>query len=357
VGLLGLKDFWAAYHFHNPDYYGPEVALLYFPFYVLFWLGSIFFAGGYDEPFQLRRLLRGLLTGTLLLLAVYGLLDAAYRPSRALLLLGAAWAFAVTLLTRSVWYYARTGSWNVGSRTSRRLILVGSRAESARALQLLQKAEVQMQVLGRVSTEGEDAPDDTTLGRLDQMEDIIHIYQVEEVVFCGQDVPTQIITRTMTELGPQLRYKILPPDSSSIIGSHSKNTMGELYTVDLSFRIAERLHRRNKRILDMVLGVLCLLCYPFLWWGVEQGRGLPANILGVLTGRKTWVGYAQRGEESTQTLPTLAPGVLSPLDSLDRPITDAATVHRLNLLYAKEYRWENDLAIVRKAWRALGRKG
>ena len=88
-GMVFLKDFWENYHFNDPDYYEATVLYFNFPLYTLIWLLGVFFSGGYDQRYSLRRLVRGLVVGTVVLLAVYGLLDMDYRFSRAL---GAVWA-------------------------------------------------------------------------------------------------------------------------------------------------------------------------------------------------------------------------------------------------------------------------
>jgi hypothetical protein len=82
LGLVLLKDFWANYYYHDPDWFKTNVLWFNFPLYILIWLGTVWLSGGYDAKYNLSRLLRGLGLGTLILSAVYGLLDLDYRPSR-----------------------------------------------------------------------------------------------------------------------------------------------------------------------------------------------------------------------------------------------------------------------------------
>lgn len=352
-GLLLLKGFWADYHFNDPDYYSNELLYLNFPLYIGIWLTSIFFAGGYDEPFNLRRLFRGLLWGTLLLAATYGFLEVEYRSSRALIVLGAAWAFASTFILRLVLYFYRYRSFAIGRRADRRMALVGTAEEVKRALTLLQQAGVRNQVLGRVSPAANEID---ILGRLDQLKEIVQVYQIDELVFCSRDVSTQRITQSMAMLGPKLLYKILPEDSSSIIGSHSKNSAGELYTVDIAFAIDEPLQRRNKRLFDLLLSVFLLLSLPLQLLLISSPLQLLRNLINVLVGKSTWVGYAKAAQPKMPNyLPKLRQGVLTPLDALQTDkLKDAATIDRLNMLYAKDYRWGEDLRIVWRAWKNLG---
>ncbi len=351
-GLLFLKHFWANYHFHTPDYYPPEVSYINFPLYVLIWLGGIFLSGGYDEPFQLRRLLRGLVSSTLLLAAIYGFLELEYRSSRALILLGAAWAFSITIAIRVVLYFIKYKSLNIGRTSSRRLVFVGEKEETKRARQLLQDAEVQSNILGRIEP-GTSKHSPETLGHLGQLEEIVRIYKIEEIIFCSRDLSTHSIMQWMSKLGPQLLYKILPEDSLSIIGSHSKNISGELYTIDIQFNIAKPLHKRNKRIFDLGFSFVLFLSLPIQLLIIKNKLGLLSNIFSVLIGKKTWVSYTPI-TYTKNILPNLRSGVLSPSDAFQKDKLNEATIQRLNMLYAKDYEWSNDVEICWKGWRQLG---
>lgn len=349
-GLLMLKSFWANYHFHDPNYYPLEVSCINFPLYVLIWLSSVFFTGGYDEPFQLRRLLRGLVSGTLILAAIYGFLDIEYRSSRALILLGAAWAFGITIFIRMLWFFVKYKSLNIGGQQSKRLIFVGTKSETQRARQLLLDAEVSINILGRVGVA--DQKEEDTLGELAQLEEIVRIYKVEEIIFCSRDMSAQAIMQWMTKLGAQLLYKILPEDSLSIIGSHSKNMSGELYTIDIQFNIAKALHKRNKRIFDILFSLFLALTFPLQLLLVKQPFTLIKNIIQVFLGQKTWVAY--QATDKVDVLPKLRKGILSPVAVFQSDHLDQTTIQRLNMLYAKDYEWFADLEICWKAWRHLG---
>jgi hypothetical protein len=78
------------------------------------------------------------------------------------------------------------------------------------------------------------------------------------------------------------------------------------------------------------------------------------NIFSVLFGIKSWVGYAVAKDRNNQ-LPKIRPGVLNPADVLPMEQRTELICERLNLLYAKDYRVENDLNIVKSAFRELGK--
>ncbi len=352
VGLIFLKNFWANYHFHTSDYYPSEILYFNFPLYILIWLGGVFFSGGYDQPFDLRRLFRGLLAGTVLLAAIYGFLDLEYRSSRALIVLGAAWAMLMTFLLRLSIYFYRYRSLALGRANDHRLVVVGSLGEMDRALRLLQRASVSNNFIGRIRTGDDEAVD--SIGRIDQLEEICRIYRVNEIIFCSRDVSSQAIMRWMSKLGSKTMFKILPEDSVSIIGSHSKNTSGELYTIDVQFDIDQPLERRNKRIFDLLLALFLLISLPLQLLLIKRPWRFLSNWSKVVVGHYSWVGYSA-GLSQPHLLPQLRPGILSPLDAQELAIEDPATLQHLNLLYAKDYRLWTDLQIVWRAWRDLGR--
>ncbi len=354
TGLYFLSDFWASYHFKDPNYYDEVILYFNFPLYILIWLLTVYFSGGYDNGFGLRRLVRGLMVGTVILAAVYGFLDLEYRPSRALILLGAAWALVSTATLRFLLHFVQYGNFELGRSPQQNLVIVGDKQESERVQHLLMQAQVSKNLIGTVSPEA-IINDAEYLSPLRQLDEVVQIYKINELIFCSKDISSQDIMYWMNELGPSLDYKIVPEDSLSIIGSSSKNTAGELYTIDIRFRLAEPTNRRNKRLLDIVLALWLLLSLPIQLLFIKKSKGLLQNSLQVLLGKKSWVGYVQV-KNQLEKLPTLPEGVLTPLSILSIENLSDRTIQRINLLYAKDYQLQKDLDIIWKAYRHLGMK-
>jgi hypothetical protein len=86
---------------------------------------------------------------------------------------------------------------------------------------------------------------------------------------------------------------------------------------------------------------------------MKKPFGFIGNIFSVLLGIKSWVGYAPAKDGNIQ-LPKIRPGVLNPADVLPQEQRSDVIRERLNLLYAKDYRVENDLNVIWKAVRHLG---
>ncbi len=353
-GLFVLSDFWASIYYDDPEYYQSAYLWFNFPLYIIIWLSAIYFSGGYNEKYNIRRLVRGVLLGSLLLAAVYGFLDLQYRPSRALIVMGAVWTLFSTLLVRMVLHFFQYKNFNIGKSGQQNLVIVGNKAESDRVMNLLVQAQVETNLIGTVSPIGEE--DATTyLSSLEQLDEVVHIYKIHEIIFCSKDIPSQNIMKWMTELGSDLEYKIVPEESLSIIGSSSKNTAGELYTIDIRFQIADYMNRRNKRMLDIFLSLFFILSFVVVFFFVKNKIGFIKNIFSVLFAKKSWVGYATHNNTLTnENLPQIKASALSPLDALNVNQFNIPTIERLNFLYAKDYEVIKDLEIVWKGIRGLG---
>lgn len=360
AGLYFLKNFWANYHFKQPDYYDDSILYFNFPLYIVIWLTTVYFSGGYDHKTNIGKVVRGILVGTVILAAIYGFLDLEYRPSRALILLGAAWSLIITTGIRIFQHFVSNGNFNISQTPTKNLVIVGTLQESERVRQLLHQVQVQQNFIGTVAPGKTDNAD--YLSSLYQLQEVAHIYKIDEIIFCGQDVSAQDIMHWMTKLGPSVEYKIVPEESMSIIGSSSKNTSGQLYTIDIHFHIAEKARIRNKRLADLLLCFGLLISLPVQLLIIKNRSGFLKNIFQVLLGKKSWVGYASSGKQSFK-LPKIKPGVLTPLDRLGQINNpqkvsfdfDDNTINRLNFFYAKDYHPSVDLDIILRGWKRLGR--
>jgi GT2 family glycosyltransferase len=373
AGLVFLKNFWANYYYHDSNWFKTNVLWFNFPLYVLIWLGTVWLSGGYDADqrrhYDLRPLVRGLALGTLILAAVYGFLDLDYRPSRALVLMGAVWAVLATTGLRLAAHFAAFRNFRIGRERVRNLVVVGSEAESARVMGLLQQAGVPKNFIGTVNPTPDPSPEgrgaaalraplrrDTPLpsgegsgvGSLAQLAEIVRIYRADEVIFCSKDVRAQDIMAWMTRLGPAVAYKIVPEESLSVIGSSSKDEPGELYTIAVRYNIAQPGPRRDKRAFDLAVCLALLATLPA--WLIFSGKRslFLKNWLPVLLARKTWVGYAPDAQNAA--LPAIKPSVFSIVDGFKDLKINENAVARLHFLYAKDWEMGRDWDVI---WQSL----
>lgn len=343
-GLYFLKDFWGSYHFGDPAYYDHSFMLFNATFYTFFWMISIYLSGGYDRTATPWRLIRGILAGTILIAAVYGFLDQSLRSSRALILLGMAWAIVGTIGLRIIRALKKNGTLHFGLPAKQNLAIIGQQAEAERAIQLLQQAEIKKNIIGTIHPDGRQVPDTNYLGSVAQLLHLMKWYALDEVIFCMQNMRTQEIIRWMDQLGRKMTYKILPSGSSTIIGSSSKNTSGELYTIDIRYPIATAANRRNKRFADMGIALLVIIMLPItILLSVPRTWYLWKQLPAVLSSKRTWVGY---GGDQIHGLPFLKKGVIGIGQQYNGTPIDGATQWRLNRIYAKNYKPSQDVVIL-----------
>jgi lipopolysaccharide/colanic/teichoic acid biosynthesis glycosyltransferase len=151
-----------------------------------------------------------------------------------------------------------------------------------------------------------------------------------------------------------VEYKIAPPESMFIIGSNSMDNAGELYVIDIN-SISRWMNQRNKRMVDILFALLFLVLGPVLIFFQKNPAGYFTNILNVIGGRYSFVGYKTGNNISVAMLPKIRPGILNPLDAQRKQQLDEQTINRLNSLYAKDYQIYSDLNIIWKGMRNLGR--
>jgi hypothetical protein len=263
---------------------------------------------------------------------------------------------------RFVFHLLQLKGFNLSEGTNKRIVIVGNEDEAKRVGALLNQAKVTPAFIAFVHPSEIESivhsPQSTDyIGNLNQLSEIIDIYKINEVIFCAKDLPSNVIIDKMSaSSNSQVDYKIAPPESLYIIGSNSINSPGELYVIDIN-SISKTVNQRNKRMLDLGVSLVFLSLFPVLVFIVDKPLGLIKNCISILFGKKSWVGYYFPREEDKQkwNLPKIKEAILNPLDALDRQLVDTLTIQKLNMLYAKDYRLWNDLNIIWKGLRELGR--
>jgi GT2 family glycosyltransferase len=291
VGMYFLKEYWENNHKFVPGAYPPRYMLVAVPVYIGVWLTSVFLSGGYDPPVRTSRMVRGVFVGTLLISAASNFLDA-WRFSKALIILGGAWAVAALVGRQLLAHFLKYRDLRLSERRQKNIAIVGSGPESRRVRQLLEAASVQARVIGYVNVVPEQDPTtnnqqpaatkEEALGELRQLADIIRLYALNELIFCGKDLPASQIIALMLALPqePPVAYKILPEDSEYIIGSSSKDAPGDYYTLDIALNLYQPRQARAKRLLDVLSSITLLLLAPLLLWFQPNKGRFPAQCPG-----------------------------------------------------------------------------
>lgn len=334
-GFLVIKHLWTMFRAENVGYYPPEYSWLVIPLYILIMIALGWLNGGYDKPMRLSRMAKGIGVGALVLLAFYSLLDETQRYSRAILLLGSAWTMAATLGVRAVLSLAGVNGYRLRERKRKGCIVVGSEGEYHRILKLYDELGIQYGTMAHAKEVG-------------QLEDMVYVYDADEVIFCSRDLPTDEIISVMQRLVKKnLAYKIAPAEGDVVIGSETINSREDLYTIELN-TLATPMNRRNKRLFDFLSALLLLALSPLLFWLQRGKRRFFSHLLAVLVGRKSWVGNS--ADQKDCHMAGVPDGVLAPSDILPGRKVDQ---QRMNLRYLRNYQLSTDINILLRNLRNL----
>jgi hypothetical protein len=349
LGFAVIVPIWEKLMF-EPGYYPDRFYNYIIPVYVILWLIGIQLSGGYRKAVSILRVVRGLLWGTIAILVFYSLIDEEYRFSRALILFGALWGFIVLPAIRVLFSRLQLKGFELDIERQKRIAIVGHKKESLRVRDLLHLTPVNPVVVGIIGVDDLNRSDDY-LGGAEQLKEIIHVNRIDEIIFCAESLSSGEIIRSMLDLSSMdVSYKIAPPESYSIIGSNSIHTAGDLYLVNVN-AISKSPNRRKKRLFDFLLALFMLLTLPVSVWFYNNRKQLISNIFHVLSAKISWVGYIP-DDYSNKNLPRLQPCVLDQ-SLIFRHDPPANQRKQLNILYAKDYRVWNDMALVTKNWKNL----
>ena len=316
IGLFILLNFYANYSGILYDQYSTNVAMV---IYSTLWVFFLWVFGGYDKPWIPRRVLRGILAGSIVLIAGYGLLPEDLRFSRAILLLGAVWFSAIVIIGR-----VALGGWRLGAKPKSRLIVAG-KDESISIKQLLESIELREGIA--------DATTVITPNELSTIVDVVRVHSIGEIVFSGRDVRSEdIITVLASLVDRAVVCRIAWTDDGYVMGSGGP---GPDPVTELDRAIYGPSARRSKRIFDLFSSLILLLAFPLLV--VFRRSDWITYSFQVFLGKSTWVGLDGIHKQSR-------PSIIYAVKNDDDRVRE-----RLNLAYARKYNWLEDLKLVMNA--------
>lgn len=352
AGIFLIKDFWAFQVKNGIDYYPKEFTFIVIPAYIFVWLTTAYFVGVYNRDFRTKKIFKAIIWGTVFIAAAYGFLPESLRFSRAIILIGGAWVGLAILFNRLIKNFLQNGKLAFETDTKKRVVIVGEESEAERALNLLKEAAQNVDFIGFIGIKNTPFAKDY-LGDFSNIDDITSALQIDEIIFCTNDISATEVIAKMSDMGERFNYKILPPQSLSIIGSDSKETAGDLYAIDIHLKIADTRSKQVKRLFDFFTSLLLIFTLPFAIIFVEEKSAFLSNIWQVLSGKKTWVGYAKIEKDAKYNLPKIKPCVVSVFEE-NNTKEKGLIAERLNLQYAKNYSVEDDLILFFRNFKKLG---
>lgn len=351
--LYAVSIFWELYIKKvGIDFYPEKYFHLVLPAYAFIWMTCGIFTGSYDKPLKIFNSLKASIAGAISILVIYALLPETERYSRAVILLSTPIIALTHIAIR--WFLNKSGikDFELANQKKNRFAIVGKEKEVCRVAEVLANTSVKAESIYYVSID--DTYDKKIfVGNTQQLREIVEIHQLDEVIFCAEDVSSnQIIDFMASLVNIKVDFKIAPPNSLYIIGSNSLDTAGDLYVIDLK-TITKPENLRNKRTVDVIISTYLLLTLPIQLLIIKNPLQLIKNIFTVLVGNTSWVGYVKT--TASIQLPKIKSGILNPSDAINNASMDEKTMNMLNEHYAKNYDILYDIKIIFKSYRNLGK--
>ena len=238
----------------NGGEFPPNLLFAGISIYSLIWILSVFLNGGYDKPVRFKNIFSGIAIGSAIILIGYSLLPEEFRFSRAIILLGVAWAFLIFSLTRILYHLLKIKEHRFAGSISKRIIIIGEEDEANRVKLIMEKSGTDISFNALVSAKNIKENNNTKyIGELNQLDEIVNIYKINEVVFCAKSLSAKEIIDTMANLTKKtMDFRIAPPETMYIIGSQNINYPIDHYVYDIN-NITKARNLRRKRVLDMAM--------------------------------------------------------------------------------------------------------
>ncbi len=288
--------------------YSPNVLFIAFPAFTALFLITAYYSGLYDKGYKQSQLIRSASIAALVLLSVYALLPDSVRFSRGILIIGILLAFVLMNTIRLLfinWGYLETRNEH---NERRQTILVAAEKDFVAITGMLNKAGMPERVLGRVGNGEQETQ--SRLGNIWQLPALIKKYPVKEIIYCENGLSFKEIISMINTMPGIVRNKFHASGSNSIVGSDSKDSSGEYIADSKKYRIGLPLHRRNKRLLDVSIAIFFIVAIPIIIFLKKNPGSFYINVFAVLTGKKTWIGYAA----ASNRLPAIKEAVITSTD-------------------------------------------
>lgn len=353
---LGICAFWF-------DYTGKEVPREGYAILSLGYAGIVtlylLVLGAYRQPFRIRTVFLSVFAAFVSIATILFLMPPINR-SRVTVGLFAVGALLLALLNRGLANFLRSGNFFLDQPVRKRLAIVGNPAEARRVGALLEDEILyNCENYGTIVPDAQQNDDNqrlNILGNLNQLSEVIRYYQLEEVVFCNESLPTRHIIDQMSLLaGRNISFKIVPPKSDYLVGPNTILTVPGMPSLVLSLH--DQKVRLRKILFDRVVAFSLLFSYPLTFWIYRRPWGALRNISRVIRGNYHLVSYI---DGSNENLPRLKNGLLD-MRSLIRDHKrkrnlSPRDLHRLDRQYARNYTPALDWQILLRGLRLLGNK-
>ncbi len=339
IYVLAAK-FWGHFYFGNIAYYN------YLSFYFLItgfasiYILGFFLMGKYPKNENIVKTISAWIVTTLAIVLTYSFLPESMRFSRALIIIAAVGIIPFSLLGILLYQRIITGKWRGLKEAQTKIIVIGSN-NSIQQFKHAFESNPQLDIVSAIELSDQKMNSKEQL--IIDIKKAISILNANEIFFCTKDISNNEIFNVMNHFGAQIKYRIGNLEEGSIESS-SKNTTGNWKATSLTLNLSQSEIRKQKRIFDIVSGIIFLILFPILFIFSPNRKTLAVNIFPVIFGFKTWIGYAS--ETVNPNLPKLKTSIFSNFISSDNEFYTTVNTDEIDSNYATNYTVLTDFNIL-----------
>ncbi len=343
--LLFLADYWRNAAIKFPEY----VFYISIPLYIFVFILFAWLIGVYDKGIRNHIIWKATIFASIFILVIYALLPKDWQFSR-LFILTASLVFVLqhylVLITQNL---LKTHKIGLPSTPKKHFAIIGDQAEFIRVKKILELTYPTIEsIIGVYIAKNYEEASGSNI----QLNEIIQVHTINEIIYCAKDVSAKDIIEGMTKIESQdIEFKIAQPNTSYLIGSNSIDNSGDFYALNFS-ALSKAENIRSKRLFDFFFSIILLFLSPILLVIIKFKVKFISNLIRILSGKKSFVGYLNQSDGTKTNLPKIKPGILEPFSVSEELSIDKK--EELNLLYAKEYSFIFDFEVLVRKWKLLG---
>jgi GT2 family glycosyltransferase len=241
--LFVLHLVWENYVKHSEHVVFPKTFFyINTPIYVGTWLFAMWFFGVYNKKPKWRSLFISLITGTLLIAIQYAFFPNFLRTSRGVIVVGLFMNLFFLSMYRFL-FHLINGTLHSFIKNEKKYIIIGNEDEANNISAQIENVHLKSTYLGFISIKN-GVKNTKNLGLIENLKDILDAYKPNEILFSTEDLSMQFIIETMSKIAQPIEYKLVSKNNT-MISSTSKNTAGEIYTLDIDIS-------QKKSLLDKI---------------------------------------------------------------------------------------------------------
>lgn len=346
-GTQFFKEMWATYYFKNPTYFNNLASYYNNIGIVIIYSTFLFFFGQYDKYWRLKRLFFAVLISFIVSSIIYAMLPLSLRSSRILLMISASLAFFIPLITLKIFSFIshKIGSSNVSGN----YLIVASKANADKIVSLINDYDDKNNILGFINPQN-NISDDFFINSINNLSLVAKTIKADKIALCTNDLDNQTLLDAMVLPDSDIKYLIVNISNYSVLDSNDKNKSGSIFINQTSYKLSQKLYVRLKRLLDIIVSILCIVLFPLIVFKTNSGVITISRLFSILTGKMTWVGYSaqEKNKIIDNNLPLIKPSVIMTSHMVNNsayfPLIKSN--HEADIYYAKNYGVLNDLDII-----------